>query len=53
MASATNDKEKMPSEDDHRDPKLTEEVESEAEEEEIEEEQRSCTRHKYWSGDKP
>jgi hypothetical protein len=38
MASASNDKEKMPSEDDHQDPKLKEEVESEAEEEEIEEE---------------
>jgi hypothetical protein len=44
MASASNDKEKMPSEDDHQDPKMNEEVESEAEEEEIEEEQRSCTR---------
>jgi hypothetical protein len=38
MASASNDKEKMPSEDNHQDPKLKEEVESEAEEEEIEEE---------------
>jgi hypothetical protein len=37
MASANNDKEKMPSEDDHQDPKLKEEVESEAKEEEIEE----------------
>jgi hypothetical protein len=36
MASANNDKEKTPSEDDHQDPKLKEEVESEAEEEEIE-----------------
>jgi hypothetical protein len=44
MASASNDKEKTPSEDDHQDFKLKEEVESEAEEEEIEEEQRSCTR---------
>jgi hypothetical protein len=44
MASANNDKEKMPSEDDHQDPKLKEEVESESEEEEIEEEPRSCTR---------
>jgi hypothetical protein len=44
MASASNNKEKMPSEDDHQDPKLKEEVESEAEEEEIEEEHRSCTR---------
>jgi hypothetical protein len=43
MASASNNKEKTPSEDDHQDPKLKEEVESEAEEEEIEEEQRSCT----------
>jgi hypothetical protein len=42
MASANNDKEKTPSEDDHQDPKLKEEVESEAEEEEIEEDQRSC-----------
>jgi hypothetical protein len=32
MASANNDKEKMPSEDDHQDPKLKEEVECEAEE---------------------
>jgi hypothetical protein len=44
MASANNDKENMPSEDDHQDPKLKEEVKSEAEEEEIEEEQRLCTR---------
>jgi hypothetical protein len=44
MASASNDKEKTPSEDDHQEPKLKEEVESEAEEEEIEEEQRACTR---------
>jgi hypothetical protein len=44
MASASNDKEKMPLEDDRQDSKLKEEVESEAEEEEIEEEQRSCTR---------
>jgi hypothetical protein len=43
MASANNDKEKMPSEDDHQNPKLKEEVESEAEEE-IEEDQRSCPR---------
>jgi hypothetical protein len=39
MASASNNKEKMPSKDDHQDPKLKEEVESEVEEEEIEEEQ--------------
>jgi hypothetical protein len=44
MASANNDKEKTPSEDDHQDLKLKEEVESEAEEEEIEEDQRPCTR---------
>jgi hypothetical protein len=44
MASASNDKEKTPSEDDHQDPKLKEEVESGAEEEEIEEEQRLCSR---------
>jgi hypothetical protein len=43
MASANNDKEKTPSEDDHQDPKLKEEVESEAKEEEIEEDQRLCT----------
>jgi hypothetical protein len=41
MASANNDKEKTPSEDDHQNPKLKEEVESEAEEE-IEEDQRPC-----------
>jgi hypothetical protein len=40
MASASNDKEKTPPEDDHQDPKLKEEVESEAEEEEMEEYQR-------------
>jgi hypothetical protein len=39
MASASNDKEKTPSEDDHQDPKLKEEVESEAEGEEMEEHQ--------------
>jgi hypothetical protein len=39
MASASNDKEKTPSEDDREAPKLKEEVESEAEEEEIEEDQ--------------
>jgi hypothetical protein len=33
MASASNDKEKMPPEDDHQDSKLKEEVGSEAEEE--------------------
>jgi hypothetical protein len=43
MASANNDKEKTPSEDDHQNPKLKEGVESEAEEE-IEEDQRSCPR---------
>jgi hypothetical protein len=37
MASANNDNEKTPLEDDHHDLKLKEEVESEAEEEEIEE----------------
>jgi hypothetical protein len=44
MDSASNDKEKMPSEDDCQDLEPKEEVESEAEEEEIEEEQRSCPR---------
>jgi hypothetical protein len=44
MASANNDKEKTPSEDDHQDLKLKEEVKSEVEEEEIEEDQRPCTR---------
>jgi hypothetical protein len=44
MASANNDKEKTPSEDDHQDPKLKEEVESEVEEEEIEEDQSPCPR---------
>jgi hypothetical protein len=43
MASANNDKEKTPSEDYNQDLKK-EEVESEAEEEEIEEDQRLCTR---------
>jgi hypothetical protein len=42
MASANNDKEKTPSEDDHQDSKLKEEVESEAEEEEIEDDQSPC-----------
>jgi hypothetical protein len=42
MASASNDKEKTPPEDDHQDPKLKEEVESEAEEEEMEEYQSPC-----------
>jgi hypothetical protein len=41
MDSASNGKEKMPSEDDHQDLEPKEEVESEAEEEEIEEGQRS------------
>jgi hypothetical protein len=44
MASANNDKEETPSEDDHQDPKLKEEVKREAEEEEIEEDQRPCPR---------
>jgi hypothetical protein len=44
MDSPSNDKEKMPSEDDHQDLKPKEEVESEAEEEEIEEEQSSFPR---------
>jgi hypothetical protein len=39
MASASNDKEKTPLEDDHQDPKLKEEVDSEAEGEEMEEDQ--------------
>jgi hypothetical protein len=42
MASTNNDKEKTPSEDDHQDLKLKEEVESEAEGKEIEEDQRLC-----------
>jgi hypothetical protein len=37
MASSSNDKEKMPSEDNHQDLKPKEEVDSGAEEEEIEE----------------
>jgi hypothetical protein len=44
MDSASNDKEKMPSEDDHQDLEPKEEVKSEAEEEEIEEGQRSFPR---------
>jgi hypothetical protein len=44
MDSASNDKEKMPSEDDHQDLEPKEEVESEAEEEEIEEGQHSFPR---------
>jgi hypothetical protein len=44
MASGSNDKEKTPSEDDRQDSKLKEEVESEAEEEEIKEGHHSCTR---------
>jgi hypothetical protein len=39
MASASNDKEKTPPEDDHQDPQLKEEVEGEAKEEEMEEDQ--------------
>jgi hypothetical protein len=39
MASASNDKEKTPPEDDHQDLQLKDEVESEAEEEEMEEDQ--------------
>jgi hypothetical protein len=42
MASASNDKEKMPPEDDHQGPKLKEEVESEAEEEEMEVDRTPC-----------
>jgi hypothetical protein len=41
MASASNYKEKTPPEDDHQDPQLKEEVESEAKEEEMEEDQSS------------
>jgi hypothetical protein len=41
MASASNDKEKTPPEDDRQDPKLKEEVESESEEEEEMEEDQS------------
>jgi hypothetical protein len=44
MEPVSNDKEKMPSEDDHQDLKPKEEVDGEAEEEEIEEEQRSFPR---------
>jgi hypothetical protein len=40
MDSASNDKDKMPSEDDHHDLEPKEEVESESKEEEIEEGQR-------------
>jgi hypothetical protein len=43
MASTNNNKEKTPSEDDHQNPKLEEEVESEAKEE-IEEDQHPCPR---------
>jgi hypothetical protein len=42
MASSSNEKDKMPSDDDLQDLELEEEVEIEAEEEEIEERQRSC-----------
>jgi hypothetical protein len=55
MASARNDNEKMPPEDCHQDPKLKEEVESEAEEEEDGRRPESMPkRHhcKHWSGDK-
>jgi hypothetical protein len=41
MASASDDKGKKPPEDDHQDPQLKEEVESEAKEEEMEEDQNS------------
>jgi hypothetical protein len=41
MAPSSNDKEKIPPEDDHQDLQLKEEVESEAEEEEMEEDQSS------------
>jgi hypothetical protein len=44
MASANNDKEKTPSEYDHQDPELKEEVKSEADEEDIEEDQHPCPR---------
>jgi hypothetical protein len=44
MDSVSNNKEKMPSEDDHQDQEPKEEVESEAEKEEIEEEQCSFPR---------
>jgi hypothetical protein len=43
MASANNDKEKTPLEDDHQDPKLEEAVESEVEEE-VEEDQHTRPR---------
>jgi hypothetical protein len=42
MAPSSNDKEKTPPEDDHQDLELKEEVESEAEKEEMEEDQSSC-----------
>jgi hypothetical protein len=42
MASSSNDMEKTPPEDDHQDLQLKEEVESEAEKEEMEEDQSSC-----------
>jgi hypothetical protein len=42
MASASDDKEKTPPEDDHQDSQLKEEVKSEAKEEEMEEDQSSC-----------
>jgi hypothetical protein len=42
MASSSNEKDKMPSDDDLQDLEMEEEVEIEAEEEEIEERQRSC-----------
>jgi hypothetical protein len=41
MASTSNDKEKTPPQDDHQDLQLKEEVESEADEEEMEEDQSS------------
>jgi hypothetical protein len=44
MDSTSNDKEKMPSRDDHQDLEPKEEVGSETEKEEIEEEQRSVPR---------
>jgi hypothetical protein len=44
MAYSSNDKEKMPSDDDRQDLELEEEVEIEAGEDEIEEEPRSCNR---------
>jgi hypothetical protein len=55
MASASDDKGKTPPEDEHQDSQLKEEVEGEAEEEKMEEDQSSrpsTTICKHWGGDK-